>query len=78
MVTPGDGDKAAFSPREWLFRFVRMPFWLRNAPSSFQRVIDAVVRGTLWVCALVYFADVITSSRDRFGSHVVEVAAVLE
>lgn len=72
-----DQDKAAFVTRNGLFKFVRMPFGLSNAPSTFQRLMDCVLRGLLWVCCLVYLDDIIVFSRGGIERHAVEVATVL-
>ncbi|KAE9216132.1 hypothetical protein PF005_g9177 [Phytophthora fragariae] len=73
-----DRDKTAFVTRQGLFRFMRMPFGLANAPGTFQRMVDAVLRGLTWQTCLVYLDDVIVFSRGGVGQHVVELAMVLE
>ncbi|KAE9292058.1 hypothetical protein PR003_g24861, partial [Phytophthora rubi] len=73
-----DRDKTAFVTRQGLFRFMRMPFGLANAPGTFQRMMDAVLRGLTWQTCLVYLDDVIVFSRGGVGQHVVELAMVLE
>ncbi|GMF35976.1 unnamed protein product [Phytophthora lilii] len=55
-----------------------MPFGLANAPGTFQRMMDAVLRGLTWQCCLVYLDDVIIFSKGGVARHVVELAAVLE
>lgn len=39
-VAPGDRDKTAFTCPLGNYRFKRMPFGLRNATSTFQRLMD--------------------------------------
>jgi len=73
-----DRDKTGFVTRKGLFRFVRMPFGLANAPGTFQRMMDAVLRGLTWQCCLVYLDDVIIFTKGSVSRHVVELAAVLE
>lgn len=43
-ITPDDIPKTAFSVENGHFEFVRMPFGLKNAPSTFQRIMDNVLR----------------------------------
>jgi hypothetical protein len=73
-----DRDKTGFVTRKGLFRFVRMPFGLANAPGTFQRMMDAVLRGLTWQCCLVYLDDVISFTKGGVTRHVIELAAVLE
>jgi hypothetical protein len=77
-VAARDRDKTGFVTRQGLFRFVRMPFGLANAPSTFQRMMDAVLRGLTWQTCLVYLDDVIVFTKSGINRHVVELAAVLE
>lgn len=42
-VAKKDRDKTGFVTRKGLYRFVRMPFGLANAPGTFQRMMDAVL-----------------------------------
>eukprot|EP00731_Ephydatia_muelleri_P008760 Em0004g1098a len=55
-------EKAAFSPGPgWrLFQFTRMPFGLCGAPSTFQRLMDVVMRGLPFVTT--YIDDVLIHS----------------
>lgn len=77
-VAEADRDKTGFVTRKGLFRFVHMPFGLSNTPGTFQRVMDAVLRGLTWQSCLVYLDDIIVFSRGDMARHVVELAAVLE
>ncbi|KAE8990705.1 hypothetical protein PR001_g21420 [Phytophthora rubi] len=77
-VAEKDRDKTGFVTRRGLFRFVRMPFGLANAPGTFQRMMDAVLRGLTWQSCLVYLDDVIIFSKGDVAQHVVHLAAVLE
>jgi Reverse transcriptase (RNA-dependent DNA polymerase) len=45
---PDDRDKTTLTCHVGTFRFKRMPFGLRNAPSTFQRVMDVIISGIRW------------------------------
>jgi hypothetical protein len=77
-MAPGDRDKTAFTTKRGLYRFKRMPFGLMNAPSTFQRMMNGVLRGLTWLTCLVYLDDIVVFTRGGIERHVVEVAAVLE
>ncbi|KAE9263517.1 hypothetical protein PR003_g33132, partial [Phytophthora rubi] len=77
-VAEKDKPNTAFTTRRGLFQFRRMPFGLCNAPSTFQRLMDCVLRGLTWICCLVYLDDVIIFTKGTVAQHVVELAVVLE
>jgi transposase InsO family protein len=52
-------DKTAFVTRNGLFRFTVMPFGLCNAPATFERLMEMVLRGLAWKRCLVYLDDII-------------------
>jgi len=57
-----DIPKTAFSVNHGHYEFLRMPFGLRNAPSTFQRVMDNVLQGLQGKICLVYMDDIIVYS----------------
>ncbi|KAE9023029.1 hypothetical protein PR001_g13014 [Phytophthora rubi] len=77
-VAAADRDKTGFVTRQGLFRFIRMHFGLANAPETFQRMMNATLRGLTWQSCLVYLDDVIVFSKGGMERHVVELAAVME
>ena len=54
-----DKEKTAFATRMGLYQFKVMPFGLCNAPSTFERLMDTVMRGLQWDECLVYLDDII-------------------
>ena len=54
-----DKEKTAFSTSQGLYQFRVMPFGLTNSPSTFQRLMEDVLRGLQWEECLVYMDDII-------------------
>lgn len=61
-INKKDIPKTAFSVENGHYEFLRMPFGLKNAPSTFQRVMDNVLREHIGVICLVYMDDIIIFS----------------
>lgn len=74
-MAPEDIQKTAMVTPLGLFEFVRMPFGLRNASQTFQRVVDSVFRGMEDV--FVYVDDVLVASVDE-SSHLVTLKKVFD
>ena len=60
-------SKSAFVTTSGLYEWNALPFGLRNAPSTFEWLMDFVLAGLRWETLLVYLDDVIV-----FGSTVTE------
>ena len=58
-----DKLKTAFSTSQGLYHFRVMPFGLVNAPSTFSRLMQDVLRGLQWVETLLYMDDLITPGK---------------
>lgn len=54
--------KTAFSSDNNHYEFTRMPFGLKNAPATFQRLMNSVLRGINGELALVYLDDILIFS----------------
>lgn len=72
-------DLTTFTSHFGLFRFLRMPFGLKNAPATFQRVMNIILSSVHWQFALVYLDDVIVFSKtlDEHFDHVRTVLRLL-
>jgi Reverse transcriptase (RNA-dependent DNA polymerase) len=59
-------------PHHELYRFIRLPFGLRNAPGSFQGTVDIIIAGIKWKTFLIYLDDIIvlSSSPEAHLHHV--------
>nr|XP_032813814.1 LOW QUALITY PROTEIN: uncharacterized protein LOC116944364 [Petromyzon marinus] len=59
-----DWPKSAFTTPMGLFEFRVLLFGLTNAPATFQRLMELVMRGLQWEQCLIYLNDVIVFSRS--------------
>ena len=59
-----DADKTSFVTRQGAFRFRRLPFGLCNAGSTFQRLMDIVMKEANFEICLVYLDDIIVYSEE--------------
>ncbi len=58
-VAEEDKEKTAFATSMGLYQFSVMPFGLANAPSTFERLMEDVLRGLQWQDCLLYMDDII-------------------
>ena len=63
-VRPEDREKTAFCTKQGLHQFKVMPFGLCNAPGTFERLMESVLRGMQWERAVLYLDDIIIFSKD--------------
>lgn len=76
-VDERDIPKTAFSVENGHYEFLRMPFGLKNAPSTFQRVMDNVLREHIGVICLVYMDDIIVFSTS-LTEHIDNLAKIFK
>ena len=74
-----DRDKTTVASHCGIYRFLRMPFGLKNAPATFQRAVDIILSRVKWETALTYPDDVIVYLRSvtEHMAHVREVLRLL-
>ena len=63
QVAMDERDKEkTFTARRGTFSFNVMPFGLCNAPATFQRLMDCIMRGLNYEVCLIYLDDIIVFS----------------
>jgi transposase InsO family protein len=76
-MNPSDIAKTAFNVEHGHFEFLRMPMGLKNSPSTFQRVMDSVLKGLQNVICLVYLDDIIVFSTS-LQEHMINLEKVFQ
>lgn len=72
-----DIHKTAFSTSNGHYEFLRMPFGLRNAPATFQRLINNVLKEYIGKICLVYLDDILIFSTS-IEEHMESLSKILK
>ena len=76
-MAPEDKEKTAFCTKYGLFQFKVMPFGLSNAPGTFERLMETVLREMQWERAMLYLDDIIVFS-DSVEEHLKRLEEILQ
>ncbi|KAG8176335.1 hypothetical protein JTE90_021972 [Oedothorax gibbosus] len=75
-IHPDDKEKTAFTAGQGLWQFKVMPFGLCNAPATFERLMETVLRGLSYEACLVYLDDIVIVGKE-FNDHLINIRKVL-
>ena len=76
LIDPASKEKTAFVTHSGLYEFSVMPFGLKNAPATFQRLMESVLAGLIRNVSLDYLDDIIITGRS-FPEHLENIREVL-
>ncbi|XP_076285579.1 uncharacterized protein LOC143211634 [Lasioglossum baleicum] len=75
-MDPKDRQKTAFTTPNGHYEFSRMPFGLKNAPPTFQRLMDQVLTGLQGTDVFIYLDDVVVHA-SSLHEHNIKVRKLL-
>jgi hypothetical protein len=63
-LEPGEGPKTAFSTKLGHWEYLRLPFGLKTAPATFQKMMNSVLSGLTGTRCFVYLDDIVLYARS--------------
>ena len=80
LMHPDSVEKTAIRTPLGSFEWLVMPFGLTNAPSTFQRMMEAVLRPLQFKCVVIFLDDIGIYSRthEEHIQHITEVMKLLQ
>jgi len=76
-LEPGEGPKTAFSTKQGHWEYLRLPFGLKTAPATFQKMMNSVLSGLTGTRCFVYLDDIVLYARS-LAEHDVKLREVLD
>ena len=76
-ISEPDRRKTAFITKYGLFEHIRMGFGLCNAPATYARVMNLVLRGLMWSIVLAFLDDILVLG-SSFLEHLAHLRKVLQ
>ena len=76
-LEPGEGPKTAFSTKQGHWGYLRLPFGLKTAPATFQKMMNTVLSGLTGTRCFVYLDDIVLYARS-LAEHDVNLREVLD
>lgn len=71
----GSIEKTAFTVNNGHYEYLRVPFGLKNAPSTFQRVMDNIFKEYLYKFCFVYMDDIVVFSKS-LHEHLIHIEKI--
>jgi hypothetical protein len=63
-LAPGEGPKTAFSTKQGHWEYTRLPFGLKTAPATFQKLMNSVLSGLTGTRCFVYLDDIVVYAKS--------------
>jgi len=76
-LAQGEGPKTAFGTKQGHWKYQRLPFGLKTAPATFQKLMNSVLSGLTGTRCFVYLDDIVIYAKS-LADHNTRVREVLE
>ena len=77
LIKKADKKKTAFVTPHGLYEFNRMPFGLKNAPATFQRLMNEILRDYINKTCVVYLDDILIFS-TTLQEHIIAITNIFK